>query len=441
MIKELPLWGKLSYGSGAAGWSMLERIVLMWLIYFYTTEDIYGEPLIPPIIFGLIMFGGRVVDAVADPLVARLSDNHTGRFGRRMPFLLAGGIIYVASFIALFYPPIAEKSLWNSVYLLFFLGLFFFMFTVYVCPYLALLPELARSIKDRVDLSTSKAVFTLLGSGIAMGGGGYVIAMFGYHGMIWVMGIIALIFLYIPAFIKEKEYAEAKPATLGLMESLKTTLKNRAFLIYLAGNVGLWFGFNILTVNMALYVTQILGMPSEESPEAFLAWGTAVVAFFLVNFLAKKKGLKFSMIFSMLVFVIFLPFIYFMNEPFFGISPFALWYIVMGMAGVAIAGVLIIPDAIVATISDMEENITGQRREGMYFGAQGFVQKLNLGLSTVVTTGLVQIFGTTLGLQLTGPVASLVILIGLIIFLRYPEDEVLSTGEVPFDASDTGLSQ
>jgi GPH family glycoside/pentoside/hexuronide:cation symporter len=173
MVKKLPGWGKLAYGVGAGGFSLIDRIMVTWLMYYYVLTPIKGkEALISGVAFGIIMFLGRVVDAIADPIIARWSDNHGGRLGRRIPFMLYSGILYTAVFIALFYPPVAGKSPLNSVFLTLMLGLYFALFTIYVCPYLALLPELARSNKDRVDLATWKAVFSILGvAGAAVAGG------------------------------------------------------------------------------------------------------------------------------------------------------------------------------------------------------------------------------------------------------------------------------
>jgi MFS family permease len=42
-----------------------------------------------------------VVDAVADPLTARWSDNYSGRLGHRIPFMLYSGVLYTAVFLAL----------------------------------------------------------------------------------------------------------------------------------------------------------------------------------------------------------------------------------------------------------------------------------------------------------------------------------------------------
>jgi len=57
-----------------------------------------------------------------------------------------------------------------------------------------------------------------------------LIKSLGHYGMIWVMAGIGLVMLYVPTlFIRERDYAKAEPATLGLGEALKTTFQNRPF--------------------------------------------------------------------------------------------------------------------------------------------------------------------------------------------------------------------
>ncbi len=429
-VKQLPLWGKIIYGSGSGGFSLIDRVLITWLFYYYITSPLEGvEALMPPFAFGIIMFLGRAIDAVADPLIARWSDNYSGRMGRRMPFMFFSGFAYVAVFVLLFYPPVAETSVLNSVYLAVLLGLYFTLFTAYVGPYLALLPELARTTQDRVDLATFRAVFMLLGIGIALIGSGILIGMFDFHGMIWIMAALGLVLLYLPFAIKEKDYADSEPATLGLVEALKTTYQNKPFIIYLVGNVTFWLGFNIITLNLPLYVTVLLRGTEEQTSIYFgIAFGVALIFFPIINIASKKLGLKPVMMFALIAFMVLLPLFYILGQPVFGLTPELFGYLLLGLVGLPVGVILIVPDAIVAEVSDLEGKLSGQKREAMYFGAQGFVLKLALGLSTVISGALLQLFGSTLaqplGIQLTGPVSALFILIGLIVFSRYPEKEV-----------------
>ena len=420
---------------GSGGFGLIDRVLITYLMYYYVVKPIRGdEILVSAFAFGIIMFLGRVVDAIADPIIARWSDNFNSRLGRRIPFMLFSGVLYVAVFIALFYPPVAGTSVINNIYLTVLLGLYFLLFTAYVCPYLALLPELARSNRDRVDLATSKALFSIVGVAVAFVGGGLLLGSLGPRGMIWAMGALGLVMLYLPVLIKEKDYARSEPATLGLLEALKTTFKNRAFVIYLIANVTFWLGFNIITLNIAGYVEVLLGKPEADIALYFgIVLAVAFVFFLPLNLLCKKFGLKAMMMFSLVIFAVLLPFIYFLGQPMFSLSPDTFALILMALLGIPVAAIFVVPDAIVAAVSDLEAKLSGQRREAMYFGAQGFVLKLALGVSTIITGGLLQFFGSTaaepLGFQLTGPVSALCMLIGIIVFTRYPETEVTAYQE------------
>jgi len=97
--------------------------------------------------------------------------------------------------------------------------------------------------------------------------------------MVWAAAAIALPFLYIPALIKEKDYTDARPATMGLLQALRSTLQNRPFIIYLAGSIALQMGYNIFTINLPLYATALLGKTEAEATVFFLAQATALIAF------------------------------------------------------------------------------------------------------------------------------------------------------------------
>jgi glycoside/pentoside/hexuronide:cation symporter, GPH family len=422
----LPRRVVLAYGSGAAGWVLVDRVVLTWLYFAYvTTPTPSGQRLMLPLTFGLVFFGGRVIDALADPVIARWSDNHTGRRGRRLPFLTFSALPYVLVYVALFLPPVAERSPLNGLYLGVGLAIYFVLFTAYVGPYLALLADLSVTTADRVDLSTAKAVATLVGAGVALIASGLLVDAVGIVTMVVALGAVALVLLLVPLTIPERRYADAVPATMALLPAVRATFANRPFVIALLGANALWFGFNIVSLNVPLYATSLLGL-TEGAVTALMGalFGVCLLVFPLVNRVSKRHGLKRVMIASLVGFALVFPLIAAFPSPPFGLAPLVYGVTVMALAGVPLAGFFVVPDAIIAAVADLEQQRTGQRREGMYFGVNGLVLKLNLGLSTVVSAALLQWWGDPLGLQATGPVAAVAVAIGAAIFLRYPEAEV-----------------
>lgn len=435
---------KVAYGVGAGGWVIVDRVMIAWLYYFYvTTRADAGDALMAPLVFSGLMLAGRVVDAVADPVIARWSDNHGGARGRRIPFMAVSALPYAVVFVALFYPPVAGRSPWNAVWLAVLLAGYFVAFTAYVAPYLALLADLSRTTKDRVDLSTSKAIFTLVGAGVALIGSGLLIDAFGFRGMVWTTALLGLALLCVPLGIRERRYAAGVPATLPLVEAVRTTLRNRPFVITLVTSNAFWFGFNIITLNIALYVTSLMAM-DEAAVALFMgaAFGVALVAFAPVNAAAKRYGLKAVMIGSLGLFAAVFSLIYLFGQPVLGLAPLTFALSAMGVGGVALAGFFIVPDAVIATVADLEEGegLSGQRREAMYFGVHGLTLKVNLGISTVVSGALLQFYGDPLGIQLTGPVAAVAAAIGAAVFFLYPERQVNAQRQAIAEAAEETTS-
>lgn len=98
-------------------------------------------------------------------------------------------------------------------------------------------------------------------------------------------------------------------------------------------------------------------------------------------------------------------------------------YILIFAAGIPLAITFIVPNAMVADIAEWDGLVTGQRREGMFFGAQGLIIKIVIGISSLVTPFIFDIFGYTkdnpLGLKLIGPIAGIIALAGIFFIRRY----------------------
>jgi len=109
------------------------------------------------------------------------------------------------------------------------------------------------------------------------------------------------------------------------------------------------------------------------------------------------------------------------------LSETAIAFLVFSLTGFSIAAIMVLPMPILSDVIDLDELRTGERREAMYFGAQGFLQKLGAGLSGIIMTQLFSRFGYSreqhLGVDLLGPVGGFLVLIGFAIFMFYPLTE------------------
>ena len=107
----------------------------------------------------------------------------------------------------------------------------------------------------------------------------------------------------------------------------------------------------------------------------------------------------------------------------------------IGLAGVPIAGLFVFPNALLADVIDYDAQLTGQRREGMYFGVLATINKLALALSSLIFGVILGAFGNTaanpLGIRLIGPVAGVAVALGLLIFARgYALPDQLKTAPI-----------
>ncbi len=434
---------RLLYNASTAGWSLLDSVFLTFYVAFLLPpKEKIAEGMVAFIsnerflgiftVLGAVMIFGRIVDAVADPLVAYWSDRSRSALGRRRLFLILGSLPLAVSPVLVFYPPIPATSWINGVYLAAVFGLYFFAFTLYVGPYLALIPELGHNERERLGMTTAQGYFSLLGSAIAMIGGPLLIGLYlASRGPVGAYRLTAIT-LVIPGFIlaslavfavDEKRYSSARPSTLPLKESFVLTIKNRAFLIYLLANICLWFLFNIIRSSaIPVAITLVKADEAFAGTMFTLFFAAAAVCFPLIYLLVRRTGLKTVMILGLGSFAVLS--VLFSLTGLVGNNPRVWVLAVAALMGFPIAVVLIVPNVILAELCEADAAKTGQRREAMFFGVQGFFMKLNLGLSTASLALLYSLFGKDiadpLGVRLSPMLGSLVAAIGLLVMTRYP---------------------
>ncbi len=110
---------KLLYGMGYLSVALTTDMTLTWLLKRYRPDpaDIRWQALTTAGAFALAMIVGRVMDAVADPLVGFWSDRVQTRWGRRKPFIFIGAPFLAIMFVLIWIPPTSTISLINGVYL------------------------------------------------------------------------------------------------------------------------------------------------------------------------------------------------------------------------------------------------------------------------------------------------------------------------------------
>ena len=99
-------------------------------------------------------------------------------------------------------------------------------------------------------------------------------------------------------------------------------------------------------------------------------------------------------------------------------------YIIAALAGIPMAILGILPQAIVADISEADAVETGEKREGMFFAARTFAFKLGQAISLLVFTS-VTTAGTENSYRLTAIIAAVCCTIGAFLLMLYNEKSVM----------------
>ncbi len=115
-----------------------------YLFLIYATDTL----LLAPAAVGTLLAISRIYDGVSDLLLGTWSDRTTGRFGRRRPFIIAGGLMLV-SFIGIWLPPENFGATGTLLFVAAMLILFDTASTLIGVPFTALGVELGQTPKRR----------------------------------------------------------------------------------------------------------------------------------------------------------------------------------------------------------------------------------------------------------------------------------------------------
>jgi GPH family glycoside/pentoside/hexuronide:cation symporter len=424
----LTLRDKVLYSSGYFGVSLLSGLFILWANYRYGELFTGGQKAL----VGIALLVARFVDAPVDPLVGWWSDRVRARCGRR-PFIAWGALPLVALFALVWAPPAGQDNAWNIVWLLGIGTGFFVLFSIVTNPYLAMLPDIARSPGDRVSVSAWVAAFGLAAQIAAMIGGSALAGKTGSFGLaVGVTSLVALVFLLLPLLVREATgAAEADTRQLSLGTALRQTLANGPFRIFLFSKCLFWIGVHSVLTVSPFFVRGVLRVSDEHSvqTETALLLGSAAAPAF-VWFIALKPlaarvskrrlslmGLAaLALLSSLLVTVGLVPF-----------DPLLWSRLIMGLGSFAVAALFSIPNAILAEIVDVDERVTGIRREAIFFGAQGLFVKAAWGGSSLIVMAAQGAFhdNPALAVRVSLAAVAIVAAMAFAVFLRFPEDAEL----------------
>ncbi|QDU71520.1 MFS transporter [Mucisphaera calidilacus] len=302
------------------------------------------------VLLGLVLALPRLWDGLIDPIMGSISDNTRGRWGRRKPYMLVGGLLSALGMALICVPPTFLASLfsddqkhgisfwwfdlsftaldWMAALYFILVSLAFYTFlTIFSVPYGALTMELTSDYHERTRLMSFRTTFTYI-SGICFGWilyattADYFVELAREAGAddpvktgeiygTWVVGgVMALAILaasMIPTlFVKEPyQHQKRQQSKVPLLKGLGQTLTQPAFVLIIAAYTLAFFGI-IMVIHLGNYIS-IYHVHAGDKQDGFLAqsWAQTFAPFvglgtvFLLNRLSgvieKKSAWTFFM--------------------------------------------------------------------------------------------------------------------------------------------------
>lgn len=444
-VVKLTVGKQIAYACGMVGWSIMTNLIIVMLPYFYLPPSNAGLVQLVPqlLLFGVINIlsiiaaSGRFIDALYDPFIASLSDKSKNPKGRRIPFMKWAILPAVVFCCLTFYPLIRGVSNYNAIWLAINMVLFFMGVTTYIIPYNALLPELADSPAEKVQLSSFQQAGFVLGIIIAALVNNYADRVqrilqiadrdTAVQYTIWGLSVFAGMVMLIPVLtIDEKKYSTGKPTHLPILVAIRKTFENRNFKYYLISDFTFYISLSIVSSGLLYFVRVLLNLHESEGGKLMGAMVVLSLFFYpVVNYFSERIGKKPLVMIALgmqsLIFVM----IYFLGK--FPFPSIVQAYTLALCTAFPLAALGILPNAILAEIADNDAKRTGENREGMFFAVKYLFVKMGQTLG-IALFAFLTVYGKDpghdQGLRLNGVCGFALCLVALIVFSRFREERV-----------------
>lgn len=217
---------------------------------------------------GLVFLVGRLWDVASDPIVGVLSDRTRSRWGRRRPWIAAGGVAFGAGAALLFFPPITPSALYLGLVLL----VFYAGWSMIEVPFSAWAGELSGQYHERTRVVTYQATLRAIGL-LAVLVIPTVLEQFRPADValkMQVVGAFTLLTL-VPALaltltaLPEPPRPAQEPASEGFWRTATLIVRDRLLLRVLASDAAVTAGQSIRAGLIVFFAVHYMGLPTWAS--------------------------------------------------------------------------------------------------------------------------------------------------------------------------------
>jgi GPH family glycoside/pentoside/hexuronide:cation symporter len=407
--EHLPMREKIAWGMGGFSDQMAANGLNNLFVPIYNIG--FG---MSSVLIGWAVAIPRFFDTISDPLMGNISDNSRSRFGRRRPFIFAGGFLMAFAFGVSY----MASPFWDNAALFAYAVtaciFFYFMYTLFAVPYNALGLELTSDYDERADVQKYRLIFASAATflvpwlyKICLSAGAFIrdfvtsgqtawydflfhpvvhmatsddvkVEVLGIRYVAWTLAIvIALSALPVSLFTREKIKVQDQ-AKLHLLHSGKLALQNRSFrtlcLMIFFVISGMFFMGVLVTYANIFY---IFGGDKSSGATWNGFYGTtsgiaSLGATFVIPLLVRRFDKKKVLMSGMALAALTITASWFLLRPGFPALQLALALVI----GAGMSTVWLLNGAFIADICDEDELQHGYRREGIFSAFYGFMVKL-----------------------------------------------------------------
>jgi GPH family glycoside/pentoside/hexuronide:cation symporter len=392
---RLPVSAKAAWGVGGVVDNLMMNGTAMLLLPIYNIA--LG---VNPIWLGYAMLLPRLIDVVIDPLIGNWSDNASTRWGRRRPFIAAGGIIAAVSCILLWMPPLHLGENGLLAYSAFFITALCAGYALFSIPWSALGYELTTDFHERTRVMAWRLYFAYAG-GLALpwlyklallpvfspqDTGGIPNEVYGIRWVAAMVAVVCLASTLIPAWFCREPVQLVKQPHTGIREALSLTFRNGPFLL-LSGVVVVVISGLILSGPFLLYLNIYYVTAGNKDLAGtlggwsgmlgqILGFASTPLLVAMATRLGKKNamliGQAAAMVGYALSWVCITP-----AMPYLQLLPALLIY-------PGLNSVWLLSQSVMADICDIDELHSGKRREGMFGAAMALIFKFSMAFAPVL---------------------------------------------------------
>ncbi|MGB2272235.1 MAG: MFS transporter [Pseudomonadales bacterium] len=388
---KIPLSQKIVFGIGMLANQLFPAALGIFMVILVQSLGM------SPILWSLIFFIPKLIDAITDPLMGYISDHTVSRWGKRRPYVFIGAIISGISFVMMWQLSADNSEMYNFYYFLAWSCVFWIGMTIFSVPYVAMGYEMSSDFHERTRLM---AVAQWIGQWAWVLAPWLWIVLYDPNWFesategakflsLWVGGVCMVLAL-VPAIFCDSTAGVEADKQDGNDDSLMDTIRDfgRGIYITLSNKpfqkicISTFLIFNafqtVAAFSWFIIVYYMNGGDTAQAgvwPTLFGSVGALCTCFLvipIVNWMAQNYGKRFTFLLSQSISLVGYVLFWWCFSP---EKPWMI-FIPLPLFAFGIGGLFTIMMSMTADICDLDELETGERREGTFGAIYWWMVKL-----------------------------------------------------------------